>query len=549
MRFSFSSPACQKYLRERSFDVCIVGAGVAGVVVACELIASNPNLSILLIEQGSEDPKKGNNIPTDVASRGISIKSWSRVFSLGGASKTWGGVSTALDDREMRGHDFFHCPSWPIDLDELSPYYEKVRDKFNFPPEPTAPLIPPPLFSTLTAREFACKVLPADFESFIHEAVVTVTDAHVSQLVSENGDQTVECIKVSSSSEPAKTIEVYAQTFVIASGTIESLKLLLNSCNDKGIKLGDSFNVLGRFFMNHPKANVATIQLPENNSHFETLVGIGQRDVFRYVGLSLSKEIQEQQGLLNSYFKLVPIYEWNEDNALRTGIQQIRNLPFVMKLFMKLRFKKTFSLLDSAEIGEENENLNQQFVGGFKTIFLGLKYLWYRLTGFQPPVTKYEVRIFLEMMPNFGNVVSLADDLDKFGKNNVLVKNIFSDVDKRTVEVLLDQLRFHVETQLGGKFTLTEQLKTVTGDINWNGFVDASHHLGGAIMGNNAGKSVVNSNLRVHSLSNVYVCGGAVFPTSGSANPTWTIAALASRLSDYLLKNGNHEELKGRDIQ
>jgi choline dehydrogenase-like flavoprotein len=542
MRYSFSLPVCQKYLSETCFDVCVVGAGVAGVVFASELISSNPKISVLLIEQGAGGAERNNNIPTDVASRGIPIKSWSRVFALGGASKAWGGVSAALDPKEMQGHDFFHCSGWPIDFDELSPYYEKVRNKFGFPTDSTVPLIPPPVFSTLTTREFACKVLPADFESFIPEEVVTVTDAHVSQLACENASQNANCITVNSVVEPETAVKVYARSFVITSGTIESLKLILNSCNDKAIELGESFNVLGRFFMNHPKANIATIKLPDNHPDLGPLVGVGQLEEFRYVGLSLSKEQQEDQGLLNSYFKLVPIYEWNEDDALRDGIQRIRNIPFLVNLFLKLRFKKTFSILDAAEIGEKNEKVQRAPINGFKTILLGLKYLWYRLTGLQAPVRKYEVRIFLEMMPNFENYVSLIDDLDSFSKKNAFVKNNFSDVDKRTVEALLDQIRLYVERNLGGKFALNQQMVTASGDINWNSFSDASHHLGGAIMGYNLDESVVNSNLQVHALPNVYLCSGAVFPTSGSANPTWTIAALASRLSDHFVKNVCYEE-------
>ncbi|MEO1338438.1 MAG: GMC oxidoreductase, partial [Myxococcota bacterium] len=38
----------------------------------------------------------------------------------------------------------------------------------------------------------------------------------------------------------------------------------------------------------------------------------------------------------------------------------------------------------------------------------------------------------------------------------------------------------------------------------------------------------------VHEMDNLYVCGSAVFPNSGAANPTLTIAALAHRLGQHL---------------
>ena len=53
-------------------------------------------------------------------------------------------------------------------------------------------------------------------------------------------------------------------------------------------------------------------------------------------------------------------------------------------------------------------------------------------------------------------------------------------------------------------------------------------------MGNDPQTSVVDAHCRVHGMQNIYVAGSSVFPTSGYANPTATIAALAMRLADHL---------------
>ena len=45
---------------------------------------------------------------------------------------------------------------------------------------------------------------------------------------------------------------------------------------------------------------------------------------------------------------------------------------------------------------------------------------------------------------------------------------------------------------------------------------------------------VVDENLTVHGIRNVYVCSAAVFPSVGAANPTVTIVALAHRLGRHL---------------
>jgi choline dehydrogenase-like flavoprotein len=60
------------------------------------------------------------------------------------------------------------------------------------------------------------------------------------------------------------------------------------------------------------------------------------------------------------------------------------------------------------------------------------------------------------------------------------------------------------------------------------------HHLGTARMGADPRTSVVDADCRVHGLRNLYVAGGAVFPTSSQANPTLTIVALSMRLATHL---------------
>jgi len=47
-------------------------------------------------------------------------------------------------------------------------------------------------------------------------------------------------------------------------------------------------------------------------------------------------------------------------------------------------------------------------------------------------------------------------------------------------------------------------------------------------------KGVVNENCQLHGISNLFIGGSSVFPTSGSANPTLTIVALAVRLADHV---------------
>ncbi|MEJ1938919.1 GMC family oxidoreductase, partial [Nostoc sp. NIES-2111] len=66
----------------------------------------------------------------------------------------------------------------------------------------------------------------------------------------------------------------------------------------------------------------------------------------------------------------------------------------------------------------------------------------------------------------------------------------------------------------------------------------AGHIIGTLRMGSDAATSVVDGDLRSHDHPNLFIAGSAVFPTSATANPTLTIAALALRLAERIATSG-----------
>ena len=67
-------------------------------------------------------------------------------------------------------------------------------------------------------------------------------------------------------------------------------------------------------------------------------------------------------------------------------------------------------------------------------------------------------------------------------------------------------------------------------------YVGAGHIMGTCRMGSNKDSSVVNSDQRSWDHDNLYVAGSSTFPTGATANPTLTIAALALRTADKILR-------------
>jgi len=68
-------------------------------------------------------------------------------------------------------------------------------------------------------------------------------------------------------------------------------------------------------------------------------------------------------------------------------------------------------------------------------------------------------------------------------------------------------------------------------------FRGAAHIAGTFRMGTEPNSSVVTPELKTHDHSNLYLLGSGVFPTIGTANPTLTIAALTLRAVEHFLKS------------
>ena len=73
------------------------------------------------------------------------------------------------------------------------------------------------------------------------------------------------------------------------------------------------------------------------------------------------------------------------------------------------------------------------------------------------------------------------------------------------------------------------------GDSGWPpGVRGAWHQMGTTRMSQDPKKGVVDANCQIHGISNLFVSGSSVFPTSGCSSPTLTIVALSIRLADHL---------------
>ena len=138
---------------------------------------------------------------------------------------------------------------------------------------------------------------------------------------------------------------------------------------------------------------------------------------------------------------------------------------------------------------------------------------------------------YLEMKPNRRNKVYLNSKKDRFQNYLLTIDYDLSEEDFASINLLHKKIKeFLIDNDIG----LLESIPFE--NLPRNIFNDSSHHLGGLVMGNNPNNSVVDENLKVHSLNNIYLISGGVFPTSGSGNPTRTLGALSIRLAKKLME-------------
>jgi choline dehydrogenase-like flavoprotein len=143
----------------------------------------------------------------------------------------------------------------------------------------------------------------------------------------------------------------------------------------------------------------------------------------------------------------------------------------------------------------------------------------------------YPLDVNAEQVPHPESRVSLSDQLDANGVPRLRVdwRLAAQDVDSlvRTMHIVRQAfVRSGCARLEFDDASLPDAIRAAT--------PVGGHHLGTTRMSESPRDGVVDARCAVHGMANLYVAGGAVFPTCGHANPTLTIVALAIRLADHL---------------
>jgi choline dehydrogenase-like flavoprotein len=151
-----------------------------------------------------------------------------------------------------------------------------------------------------------------------------------------------------------------------------------------------------------------------------------------------------------------------------------------------------------------------------------------------PADASINLRMMLEQQPLKDSKITLADEVDEFGiRVPKLEWKVSGDKEIRTIRVAADLAKRYFESNEIADVLLDEHVRVGKPEI-LDGFADTYHQMGTARMALSASQGVVDKDCRVFGTSNLYICGAAVFPSAGFANPTLTAMALSLRLSELV---------------
>ncbi|MGB5274632.1 MAG: FAD-dependent oxidoreductase, partial [Flavobacteriaceae bacterium] len=244
-------------------DICIIGAGAAGISMALEWIGG-PHKVILLEGGGFEFDEKiqALNDGPSTGQKYYPLQS-SRLRYFGGTTGHWAGLCTPFDPIDFSQRDYVPESGWPIGKQDLDPFYAKAHQTLGLGPyqydleywQTSYPdLIPFPLDRNIIWNKM-WQYSKARFGPLYKETLVQAKNVHLytyANVVDLKATNNIAVIKeVTIKDHSGKQHRVRAKYFVLACGTIQNTRLLLASNSQASSGLGNGHDLVGRYFMEH----------------------------------------------------------------------------------------------------------------------------------------------------------------------------------------------------------------------------------------------------------------------------------------------------------
>lgn len=521
-------------------EVCIVGAGPAGIAIARELEAAG--IDTCLLESGGHARDEATAGLYRGASIGLPYEfadgHRSRLF--GGSGNCWGGFCRPWDASAFVARDWVAHSGWPIDASVLEPYRTRTnrfvelgdddfrpsawiagKDAIQPSGRPPARRLP---LDAERLEDLVSQLSPAHPLGERHERELAAARhvrvllwANVVEIVTDASGECVERVAVRTLT--GRELSVEAKHFVLATGGIENARLLLASNRRQAGGIGNARGLVGRFFQDHPRILGPRVELAPEHRHNPYLDiqfnCIADRLTIRGQQISaqlrLPFAVQQRERLLDAQLWLRSCYPGE-------GTELVRALT-------RMHQRQSGS-----------RSLSDGFISDLRTLLLepltALQYTHAHLSGSRRAVREVRLEMIVEPEPDPDSRVTLSAERDPLGLPRVAVDWRLSERVKATVdrsfELVADEL------QRAGVGRVAPMAKLV--ETGWPADLEGTyHHMGTTRMHDSPRAGVVDRDCRVHGTRNLFVAGSSVFPTVSSNHPTLTLIALALRLADRLV--------------
>jgi choline dehydrogenase-like flavoprotein len=530
-------------------DLCIVGAGAAGISMALEL--ADTSIEVLVLESGGIKPEKDTQAlyaGTVADERLHSPPDTYRQRRFGGTTTIWGGRCMPLDAIDFEQRDFMPNSGWPIDGSSLMPFYPKanriceagdfaysVSEAFEQPMRPMIDGFESPHFTTDTLERFSCPTnFGARYGRRLHAApnIRVLLHGNVTRVQLDAGGERVASLAVRTLA--GKTLTATAKQFVLAAGGLEVARLLLASRDVQTNGVGNSRDVVGRYYMCHLAGTIGTLSIRRPLGAVWNGYDVSDEGIYCRRRIALTPATQRQRHIGNFIARLhhPRITDPDHRNA-------ILSLLFLAKFLIPYEYGKRLHGGERASLGMWLQHARNVMVGPFDAA----GFAWHMLKDrrlaerkfpsiiIKPKANLFSLDFHAEQQPTPESRVELMTEVDALGTPRLRVDWRYTAVDVETVSRAIALLAEDIERS--GIGTLAYDPASVEFEMTRYGAY-GGHHIGTARMGRDPDSSVVNADCRVHGISNLSIASAAVFPTSGQANPTLTVVALALRLANRL---------------
>lgn len=476
-------------------DLAIVGGGPAGISLALAL-ADHP-ITIALFESGGMD---FDSATQDLYAGKLSGVTYlplagSRLRFLGGSTNHWGGWCRPLDRIDFEERPWLPHSGWPFARKEIEPYFARAQalveagtfiyddaEKWTSATGPTLTLgdggVYTSWFQFSRTRD---SVLPTHFGERYADDLKRLSrfslyaHANVTGLRLAGNAARLDHLDVATLT--GRQFTVTPKYTVLATGAMESARVLLASNDVATAGVGNGSDMVGRFFADHP--------IPRDTA---TLVAFDGSLADFY-----PNPLTTNGAILRATF--APRESYQRATGVLGSLTTVED-PVALDGFGQAAVAATASVL-----GVDASNAKA-----------------------------YSLGCGMELAPDPERRLTLTAERDALGMPRLELQMRIADSDFEHYRNTMKELGRQMLAAKSGMIRLNRKERG-----EWLSVIDwGNHHMGTTRMHADPDKGVVDANLAVHGVPNLFVAGSSTFPTYGSSNPTLNLVALTLRLADHL---------------